>query len=217
MGKEVFRPIVVTKNGKVYDFTGFYEISNYGRIRSLERVFTNSIGRKRYFPSVERKPFKDKDGYLIVSLWKSGYGGLWKVHRLVAEMFLPNPEGFSIINHKDEDKTNNYVDLDNPDCSNLEWCDVRYNRNYGHCEEKRAASFKASYTKERMKKTLATRAEKGSIGAPRAIVQIDPITNEIIADYPSIAEAERVTGTRHIWDVLVGGRITAGGFKWRDK
>lgn len=216
MGHEVFRPIVVTKNGKVYDFTGFYEISNYGRIRSLERVVTNNIGTIRYYPSVERKPFKDKDGYLIISLWKGGYGGLFKVHRLVAEMFLPNPNGLPIINHKDENKTNNYVDLDNPDCSNLEWCDVKYNRRYGHCEEKRVASFRASYTKERMEKTLETRRKNKCVGAPRAILQIDPITDEIVGEYPSISEAQRI-GFGSIWNALNGRRITAGGYKWRYK
>ena len=57
------------------------------------------------------------------------------VHRLVAETFIPNPDNLPEVNHKDENKQNNYVD-------NLEWCTAKYNTNYGNCIAKRANSKK---------------------------------------------------------------------------
>lgn len=92
-----------------------YEVSNYGRVRSKRKVL---------------KPFVNGRGYYRVEI---GHKNLRFVHRLVAEAFIENPNGYPIINHKDEDKTNNHV-------SNLEWCTHKYNSNYGttpiRCSEK---------------------------------------------------------------------------------
>lgn len=63
-------------------------------------------------------------GYAIIKLMKGGKDITYRVHRLVAMAFVPNPEKLPCINHKDENKLNN-----NP--NNLEWCDNRYNNNYG--------------------------------------------------------------------------------------
>ena len=94
-------------------FEGVYEISSYGRVRSVKSgkiLSTSKCGGCR--------------GYLSVCLSKNGkrYGKL--VHRLVAEAFIPAVEGLSEVNHKDEDKTNNRVE-------NLEFCNHKYNMNYG--------------------------------------------------------------------------------------
>lgn len=71
----------------------------------------------------------DKDGYLLVNLWKDNKQHTCKLSRLVATVFIPNPDGLPEVNHKDEDKTNNCVD-------NLEWCDRKHNINYGTRTEK---------------------------------------------------------------------------------
>jgi hypothetical protein len=69
-------------------------------------------------------PRKITHGYLSVMLYKNGKPKNYKIHRLVAQAFLSNPEGLPEVNHKDEDKTNNHV-------NNLEWCTHKYNSRYG--------------------------------------------------------------------------------------
>ena len=90
---------------------GKYQISNCGNV-----ISNNYRGTK------QAKLLKPTllNGYLYVHV----DGRLRTVHRLVAEAFIPNPNGLPLINHKDENKTNNCVD-------NLEWCDHRYNLMYG--------------------------------------------------------------------------------------
>lgn len=109
----------------IKNYEGFYQGSNLGRVKSLERI--DCIGHHRK----ERilKPKKDKYGYLQVNLWKNGKKKTFTVHRLVAEAFIPNPNNLPCINHKDECKTNNNV-------NNLEWCDNKYNNAYGTRTEK---------------------------------------------------------------------------------
>ena len=106
-------------------FEGFYAVSNLGRVKSLG----NDKSRKEKI----LKPEKTKKGYLRVNLYRNGKMKHFAVHRLVAEAFLPNPEGFEQINHRDEVKDNNCV-------SNLEFCDCKYNINYGTHNERVAAA-----------------------------------------------------------------------------
>ena len=67
---------------------------------------------------------------MVINLHKDGKQKSYRTHRLVAQAFIDNPNNLPEINHKDEDKTNNNVD-------NLEWCDSKYNHNYGTWREKR--------------------------------------------------------------------------------
>lgn len=105
----------------VKDFEGKYQVSNFGQILSLSYGRT---GKPKLL-----KPQKTKDGYLRVGLSKNGKRKSFLVHRLVAETFIPNSNNLIEVNHKDEDKTNNRTD-------NLEWCDRKYNMNYGTCIER---------------------------------------------------------------------------------
>ena len=63
-------------------------------------------------------------GYLIAGLSKDGKSKMHRVNRLVAKAYIPNPNNYPQVNHRDENKTNNSV-------CNLEWCDNKYNLNYG--------------------------------------------------------------------------------------
>lgn len=147
-----------------------YRVSNLGRVYSLK---TKKI----------LKPHPDKKGYLRVKLWeKKGY--TFKVHRLVAQAFIDNPQNLPQVNHKDENKQNNRV-------NNLEWCDNSYNATYG---------------------THITRgAEKLT---NRKDLSIPVICLETGTVYLSIEDAKRKTGIRNIGECCRGNRNTAGGYHW---
>ena len=103
-----------------------YEVSNYGRVKSLN-----------YRKSKQEQILKqgtNKYGYQVVALYKDGKQKMFLVHRLVAMSFISNPNNYEQVNHKDEVKTNNNVD-------NLEWCNCKYNINYGSWIEKHSKLF----------------------------------------------------------------------------
>ena len=104
----------------VVGFEGLYKVSDKGNVYSVER--RDATGRKR--GGLTLKPRYDKDGYLRINLRKNGIKKFKRIHRLVAKAFIPNPNNYLEINHKDENKTNNCVE-------NLEWCTRKYNANYG--------------------------------------------------------------------------------------
>ena len=109
----------------VVGYEGLYEVSNFGRVRSLNY---HRSGKQKIL-----KPLVQTKGYLGFTLYKNGCRKQHKLHRIVAEAFIPNTDNLPQINHKDEDKTNNRVD-------NLEWCDNKYNCNYGNRTERSAVS-----------------------------------------------------------------------------
>ena len=119
MTEEIWRPIE--------GYEGLYEVSSYGRVRSLDRYVKSKS--YRLHKGKVLSPGKEKVGYLFVNLAYNGKHKTIRVHRLVAQAFLSNPDNLSEVNHKDEDKTNNSVD-------NLEWCDRKYNNNYGSRKDK---------------------------------------------------------------------------------
>lgn len=98
-------------------YEGLYQVSNYGRVRSL--VDCNAQTRELIL-----KARMNRCGYLAITLHKNAKMKTYSIHRLVAEAFIPNPDGLPCVNHIDEDKTNNRAD-------NLEWCTAKYNCNYG--------------------------------------------------------------------------------------
>ena len=105
------------KNNEIWKdilgYEGLYQVSNLGRVKSLK------YGKEKIL-----KPRKNTKGYLSIKLYKNGLKKTYYVHRLTAQTFIPNPNDLTEINHKDEDKENNRVE-------NLEWCDRKYNNNYG--------------------------------------------------------------------------------------
>lgn len=108
-------------------YEGVYRISNLGRVLSLSREVHQKrngqieirISKSRYL-----KFGSDGDGYLQIKLFKNGVYKTRKIHRLVAEAFIQNPNNLPEVNHKDENKQNNRSD-------NLEWSDRDYNIHYG--------------------------------------------------------------------------------------
>ena len=189
----------------VKGYEGLYQVSNLGRIKSLERFIKtrkNKNGMNGYIHKQEsiRIPTKDYKGYLRLNLCKEGKQKPFKVHRLVAQAFIPNPNNLPQVNHKDENKENNCI-------TNLEWCTNEYNHNYG-TRNKRVAE------KQKGRK-IPFEQIKNKI----AVLQINKDTNEVIRKYDSIKEAQICCGVKthysHIGACCKGERKTAYGFKWR--
>lgn len=185
-------------------FEGRYQISTYGRVKSLPREVRSGKGmglhkvKERILSQVKYTKVYSSSGtehvynYARVTLKKAGAKPVTRqVHRLVAEAFIPNPNGLSDVNHKDEDGLNNKVD-------NLEWLSHKDNCNYG---------------------TRNERCAKSSINHPsisKPILQVS-LDGTIIKEFPSVAEAYRQT---NIWPTSIndcanhGRHKTAGGFRW---
>lgn len=98
----------------VIGYEGLYQVSNKGRVKCIQGKYNGHL----------MSVIKHTGDYFVVSLRKNKNRKQFKIHRLVAQAFIPNPDNLPQINHKDEDKANNSVE-------NLEWCTAKYNVNYG--------------------------------------------------------------------------------------
>ena len=183
----------------IVGYEGYYQVSNLGRVKSLDRVITNKMGVMRNFKGFVKKLTPDANGYMTAGLCRNGKNTKCLVHRLVAEAFIPNKEKLPFINHKDENKDNNHVD-------NLEWCTCEYNNRYGTAPDR-------------------VRAKIRELGQMRAVVQLT-LSGKKVNEYESISDASRKTGVilQNIHQAANGGynmngkwkRVnTAGGYKWR--
>ena len=101
---EIWKPI------KGYE--GVYEVSSYGRVRSLARMRIDRMGRRKPIPEKMLK-MHDRKGYDSVTLQDMGRKAIMSVHRLVAMAFIPNPDNLPVINHRDENPKNNQVATSN--------------------------------------------------------------------------------------------------------
>ena len=118
---------------------GLYQVSSCSRVRSLDWYQTRySRNGKEYLQLHKGRILKTRlnpHGYPYVNLYKDGKMTSKTLHRLVANAFIPNPDSLPCINHKDENPSN-------PSISNLEWCTLSYNVNYGNAIEKQKETFK---------------------------------------------------------------------------
>ena len=196
--------IEVWKEVKGYE--GKYEVSNLGRVRSL---FDNN-GKRRHESRI-LKPCKDRDGYLQVCLCKNGKGTCKTVHRLVATAFIPNPLNLPQINHRDEDKKNNFIFLDENgnvvlEKSNLEWITQKDNCNYGTRNDRGA--------KTRSKVMIGKLVNHPALS--KKVLQYD-LEGDLVQEWLSAHEIERRTGwfSTSICACCLGRQKTAYGFLWR--
>ena len=178
----------------VEGWEGLYEVSNMNRVKSVERTVWDNRGYYKIVAERFLKPGKNRSGYLYVALWKDGKAKYYLVHRLVATAFCENPEGYTEVNHIDEDKTNNCAD-------NLEWCSRSYNLTYNG----------------RAKKVGKKSAEKltNHPKTSKPIIGIDVRTG-LIVEFASVHEAEREIGIHHsnIIKCCKGKANSCGGFYW---
>lgn len=105
-------------------YEGLYQVSNLGRVKSLTRKVKTFNG-VRTSKGQLLKPLKTNRGYYRVDLRQNQTNKYVAIHRLVAEAFVPNPNNYHIVNHKDSNQTNNNAD-------NLEWCTQSYNVKYAY-------------------------------------------------------------------------------------
>lgn len=107
------------------DVEGFngYQVSDTGLVKSNK--YWGQFKRRNKGGLLEQRTYYN--GYKYVNLYKKGHMYSLKVHRLVAQAFIPNPNNYPQINHKDENRANN-------NASNLEWCDAKYNLNYNNLQ-----------------------------------------------------------------------------------
>ena len=102
------------------NFETKYLISDYGRIKSLGTYNTcKNVGLRKLTPK--------KSGYVETFLFDDGRKERVSIHVLVAKAFVPNPKNLPMVNHKDENPSNNYY-------KNLEWCDNKYNIRYSRAK-----------------------------------------------------------------------------------
>lgn len=104
----------------IHEYEGYYQVSNIGRVRSLDRKTRHREGMLRNVRGRNIKTCPNKLGYLYVLLTKNGNRASKSVHRLVAEAFIKNPKKYPEVNHINEQKADNRV-------GNLEWCTGQQN------------------------------------------------------------------------------------------
>lgn len=128
-----------------------YVVDQFGRVFCVDRTKTVLDNGRIYEKPIAGKQMKQSlhtKGYKTVTLTKDGKTKTVYVHRIVAEAFIDNPDNLPMVNHKDEDKTNNFVE-------NLEWCTASYNRTYGKGAEKQARQLRGKKHTEEHKQKIS--------------------------------------------------------------
>ena len=195
----------------IKNYEGLYQISSLGRVKSLPKERNNGINNE-----IILKQCTDKKGYKRVNLYKNKKSTRVLVHRLVAEAFLNNPNNYPLINHKDENPSNNKVE-------NLEWCTYKYNNNYGNRAKKFSKVFTGMLSgenhpnygkhrtkdiKEKISNTLKGRYEGNKNPRARRVRCIN--TGEIFSCLKEAAEWCGLKSPCNIGECCRGKSLTAG-------
>ena len=181
----------------IVGYEGIYQVSNLGRVKSLVTWCCNKYKKREKI----LKPALNTYGYPTVSLSKNKLRKNKTIHRLVAENFIPNPNNYSQVNHKDGVKTNNKI-------NNLEW--VTGSENILHSYKNGLREYPIGNKNHRYGK-LGKEHNRS-----KAVLQYDK-NNNFIAKYGSQREAERKTGIKQasIGCCCRKTQKTAGGYIWK--
>ena len=155
----------------IKNYEGLYAVTSCGKVWSYKY--------KKFL-----KPKCEKNGYMRIMLCKDGQRKMHSLHRIVAEAYIPNPNNLPQVNHKDENKANNCL-------QNLEWCDAKYNHNYGTINERISNSLKIP------------------------ILQYD-LDGNFIREWPSASDVGKEVKS-FICRCLKGKNKTAYGYIWKYK
>ena len=164
-------------------YEGIYQVSNLGRVKRLNKQIIRKNGRVQTFKEKIMKPYDNQNGYLKINLHKNKRLYSIYIHKLVAEQFISNPNNYKEINHKDENKYNNIA-------NNLEWCNHKYNCNYG------------------------TKIERQTSKKSKKVVQYDKKMN-YLKTYNSIKEAQKECKCFNISQCCQGKLKSSGGYIWK--
>ena len=187
----------------IQGYEGVYQISCYGRIKSLSRT---KRGGSFVSPAKIIKSYlgkAPKNNYYIVVLQKDGAKSTKRVCRLVASAFIDNPSNLPQVNHIDENTHNDTA-------WNLEWCTASYNNSYGEHPKKVS---KAAKERTRTGKCFDGSDYQGNMVAP--VLQYD-LDGNFIREFESVKEAREKYSSR-VQDCLSGKTTQAGGFQWKYK
>ena len=167
-------------------YENLYMISNFGRLKHLKY---GRVKKERLCGS-----YLNNNGYYLCHLYKNNIRRMILLHRLVAEAFVPNPNNYPFVNHKNSIRT---------DCAyyNLEWCTRSYNTKY-------------SYDHNDRRRKMNWKSGKYNINS-KSVIMSDKNGN-FIKRFDCIMDAERELGilNNSIVSCLKGRNKTSGGYKW---
>lgn len=188
---EIWKPVI--------NYEGYYEVSNIGNVRSIDRVIIDSNSNTFHHKSKQLKPAKNKYGYLQIGLSINGKTNSYTVHTLVAKAFIINTNNKPTVNHIDGNKLNNYI-------NNLEWA-----------SKSEQAIHSLRHNLRKMPNSWIGKFGSKH-GASKKVLQYSK-DNIFIQEYGSIIEASNSNyinaGT--ITKVCKGQKNTAGGYIWKYK
>ena len=191
----------------VVGYEGLYQVSNLGRVRSVDKIILRKDKKQQHFKSKIIKGNPNKFGYLLVCLRKNNTNKYFQVHRLVAIAFIPNPNNYPCVNHKDETKTNNNTE-------NLEWCTYKYNANYGTSRLRAIETRRKKYKIEDIiAKGKKTKKEKGIWNADKPVNQFT-WDGKFIKRFDSAEQVKKELGIHSVGLCARGHHRHAGGFIW---
>lgn len=218
-------------------YEGLYMVSTHGRVKSMDRYIQHPHSGRTFMKGRILSQTTNNKGYKQIRLHKDGKFKGYLVHRLVAQAFIPNPNNYPIINHKDENPNNNHY-------TNLEYCTYKYNNNYGTKREKLSKAAKGRTLNEETKRKMSeakkgenaywygkhlteehrrkiSEANKGKYNMHGKIKPILMFTKDgqFIRKFDSIAEANEFLGKKrysaNINNCLLGYADSAYGYKWK--
>ena len=184
----------------IKNYEGLYQVSNLGNVKSLDTMI-NCKGANNIDEHLRKGRILKKNiattGYYSINLSKNGKIKYVRVHRLVAEAFIPNPNNLPCINHKDGNKLNNEI-------SNLEWCSYSYNNSEAYRIGLKQNKYKGKYGKDAQ--------------FSKPLLQFS-MNGELIREWENANQVKRELGfcAENIRSVCNGRRKQANGYKWKYK